>query len=118
MQIERRYGSQGLHANSVMPGLIMTGLMRHLDPSVFKSWDAYGLTKHFQNVEQGAATTVWAAVAREWEGKGGKYLANCGIPYQNTETDKLHGYAPYAYDEEAAKKLWNVSLQLVGMEQE
>ena len=30
-----------------------------------------------KNVEQGAATTVWAAVANELEGKGGKYLEDC-----------------------------------------
>ena len=26
---------------------------------------------------QGAATTGWAAVAKEWEGKGGVYLGEC-----------------------------------------
>jgi hypothetical protein len=29
--------------------------------------------------EQGAATTVWAAVSSTWEGKGGKYLTDCGV---------------------------------------
>ncbi|DBA66731.1 TPA: hypothetical protein ACH3X2_001880 [Trebouxia sp. C0005] len=117
-EIERRYSSQGLHATSVMPGLIMTELMRHLDPAIVKSWDAYGLTRHFKNAEQGAATTVWAAVGKDWEGKGGKYLADCGIPGPNEETDKLHGYAPYAYHEEAGQKLWSLSLQLVGLPQQ
>ena len=101
-----------------MPGLIMTELLRHLDPAVIMSWDAYGLTPHFKNAEQGAATTVWAAVGKDWEGKGGKYLADCDVPGPNKDTHKMHGYAPYAYDEEAAKKLWSLSLQLVGLSQQ
>lgn len=66
---------------------------------------------------QGAATTVWAAIGKEWEGKGGKYLEDVSESAgPKDETDPLsNGYAKYVYDAEAARKLWAVSLDLVGM---
>ena len=32
------------------------------------------LVKILKSPEQGAATTIYAAISKEWEGKGGKYL--------------------------------------------
>ena len=46
----------------------MTELGRHLDPEVIKSWDEY--RSKMSSVQQGAATTVWAAIGKEWEGRG------------------------------------------------
>jgi NAD(P)-dependent dehydrogenase (short-subunit alcohol dehydrogenase family) len=122
-EIERRYGPQGLHATSVMPGGIFTELGRHLattDPSFFERLmkdDA--VKKALKSPEQGAATTVWAAIGNEWEGKGGNYLEDCKVapavdPNKNVPMDP--GHADYAYDEAAAQKLWDVSLKLVGLE--
>jgi hypothetical protein len=36
-----------------------------------------------KSVEHGAATSVWAAVGKAWEHKGGKYLVDCAVaePY-------------------------------------
>ena len=69
--------------------------------------------------EQGAATTVWAAVGAEWRTKGGKYLEDCQISPPVEDKENLSpldvGYKPYAYDEGAAKKLWGVSNELVGL---
>jgi hypothetical protein len=31
------------------------------------------------NTKQGAATTAWTAVAKDWEGKEGRYLAECEV---------------------------------------
>lgn len=70
-QIERLYGSKGLHANSLMPGGILTGLQAHVSADLVKAWDGFPGMK---SPEQGAATTVLAAVGKEWEGVGGKYL--------------------------------------------
>jgi NAD(P)-dependent dehydrogenase (short-subunit alcohol dehydrogenase family) len=65
--------------------------------------------------EQGAATSVWAAVANELEGIGGRYLEDCqeGQPLEPT-TPRGHGYLPYVLDPERAERLWIVSQQLVG----
>lgn len=64
-----------------------------------------------KNAEQGAATTVWAAVGKEWEGKGGKYLENVSIS-EPAEEGKLAGYSPYIYDDQGAVQLWDLSVKL------
>lgn len=76
------------------------------------------MQKMMKSPEQGAATTVWAAIGKEWEGKGGKYLEECSIskPVDPEKTDLTPmdpGYKPYAYDIDAAKRLWDLSNKLV-----
>lgn len=116
-EIERRYGSKGVHAWSVHPGLIMTGLAKYLPSEMLESWSKdVEVGKVVKSVEQGAATTVWAAVAKDLEGKGGKYLENCQIakPVEKEKfEDRDPGYASYAYDEEKEALLWEKSLELV-----
>ena len=70
-EIERRYGSKGLHALSVHPGGIRTGLQTHVGDDIQKKWDTPEVARRFKNTAQGAATTVYAALGKEWEGKGG-----------------------------------------------
>jgi NAD(P)-dependent dehydrogenase (short-subunit alcohol dehydrogenase family) len=118
-EIERRYGSKGLHAWSVQPGGIDTGLTRHLsEEEKAAAFDNPILTKVWKSPEQGAATAVWGAVAGELEGKGGKYLEDCGIAEAwDPETGLFGaGYGPWAYDEVKEGKLWKRSLELVGLE--
>ncbi|KAG4441907.1 hypothetical protein IFR05_002591 [Cadophora sp. M221] len=53
-EIERRYGSQGLHATSVHPGTIPTGLMQHIDPAVFEAFKSdESSVKTMKSPEQG-----------------------------------------------------------------
>ena len=118
-EIERRYGAQHLHATSVHPGVVHTGLTRHMPPDAFKGMDhVWPLMK---SVEQGAATTVWAAIGKAWEHEGGKYLADCAAaePSSGGE-DKMTTptYAAHAYDAEREGRLWRDSLKLVGLEDE
>jgi NAD(P)-dependent dehydrogenase (short-subunit alcohol dehydrogenase family) len=115
-EIERRFASRHLHATSVHPGLIQTGLTRHMPPDAFKGMEH--LYPTMKSVEQGAATSVWAAVGEQWKNDGGKYLVDCAIaePYQEGD-DKFmaSGYAPWAYDVEKAERLWIDSLKIVGL---
>ncbi|CCD43583.1 hypothetical protein QC760_001856 [Botrytis cinerea] len=119
--IDRSFGDRGLHAFSLHPGSVNTDLSRHMSPEELKQAEE---DKTFANmmksVEQGAATTVWAAVAGELEGTGGKYLENCQIskPYEPSAGQWGPGYAPWAYDSEKEAKLWAVSLKLVGIQDE
>ncbi|KAM0287398.1 hypothetical protein ACHAQH_000348 [Verticillium albo-atrum] len=118
-EIERRFVSRHLHATSVHPGVISTGLTRHMPPDAFKGMEHIYPT--MKSVEQGAATSVLAAVGKEWEHKGGKYLVNCAVAQPYVEGDDktiAPGYAPYAYDEEKAKRLWSDSLKIVGLPDE
>lgn len=93
----------------------MTPLARHMAEEDLKAFGTPDKQRQFKSPEQGAATTVWAAVAPDWEGRGGKYLEDCRIAQEVKSKDEWGGYAPHAYDVEAAKKLWHVSLQLVGL---
>lgn len=118
-EIERRFGSRHLHATSVHPGIISTGLARHMPPDAFKGMEHVYPT--MKSVEQGAATTVWAAVGKAWENEGGKYLVNCAVAEPFAEGDDRFtssGYAPWAYDVDSAKRLWSDSLKIVGLPDE
>jgi hypothetical protein len=70
-----------------------------------------------QNTEQGAATTVWAAVSRDLEGKGGHYLEMCQVSEGIREgSDSVGpGHASWVYRKEDAAKLYEISLRLVGL---
>ncbi|KAG5654833.1 hypothetical protein KAF25_009210 [Fusarium avenaceum] len=118
-EIERRYGASHLHATSVHPGIIHTGLTRHMPPDAFKGMEHVWPT--MKNAEQGAATTVWAAVGKVWEQEGGKYLADCAVAEPGSgEEEKMTTttYAAHAYDAEKEGKLWKDSLKLVGLDDE
>ncbi|KAH6716405.1 WW domain-containing oxidoreductase [Leptodontidium sp. MPI-SDFR-AT-0119] len=115
-EIERRFGSRHLHATSVHPGIVSTGLAQHMPPDAFKGMEH--LYPTMKSVEQGAATSVWAAIGKTWEYAGGKYLVNCAEAGPYVEGDNRWtalGYAPWAYDVEKAKRLWSDSLKLVGI---
>lgn len=122
-EIERRYSSQNLHAWSVMPGGIWSGLQVNLSEAVKDMWKGDAeFQKAWKSTEQGAATTVWAAIGKELEGTGGKYLEDCAIagpapaPTGSPADLGFPGYAPYAYDVKKATKLWELSCEMVGVE--
>jgi len=72
-----RFAADGITANAVMPGMIATDLQRHMSDAerARRRWPAHG----WITPEQGAATSVWAAVAPELSGVGGQYLDACAI---------------------------------------
>ncbi|CRK16092.1 Oxidoreductase calI like protein [Verticillium longisporum] len=115
-EIERRFGSRHLHATSVHPGIIATALTRSMPPDAFKGMEH--LYPTMKSIEQGAANTVYAAVSKEWEQAGGKYLVDLVEAKPTAEGDDKvtgPGYAPWAYNEEEAKRLWRDSLKIVGL---
>ena len=111
--IDRVYGQHGVHANSLHPGIIETPLQDHIrdfmndnvknDPE---------LRTLLMSTEQGAATTVWAATAKVWEGQGGRFLYHCGVgePSKNDLDLKREGYAKHAFDVEGEDKLWKLKI--------
>ncbi len=70
-QIDRLYGSKGIHGYSLMPGGIRTPLQKHIEAEMEALKEDKAVMNYMRSTEQGAATTVFAAVARELEGKGG-----------------------------------------------
>ncbi|KAH7388657.1 hypothetical protein BKA66DRAFT_415164 [Pyrenochaeta sp. MPI-SDFR-AT-0127] len=119
-EIDRKYGSQGLHALSLHPGGIWTGLQVHIADQADAWKEIPGIAESVKSAEQGAATTVWAAVAQVWEGKGGRYLEDCQVSPPVTEGYQLLdlGYEKWAYDPENEAKLWKMSNEYVGFKEE
>ncbi|KAH7140991.1 hypothetical protein EDB81DRAFT_655513 [Dactylonectria macrodidyma] len=117
-EIERRYGAQGIHAWSLQPGAVQTELMRHMSEEETQgiTKDEY-LSKILKNAKQGASTSVWAATAAALEGDGGKYLEDCQIigAWEPSVGPWGPGYGAHAYDVEKAKKLWEKSIEWVGL---
>ena len=118
-EIDRRYGSRGLHAWSLHPGGIMTNLQQHIESETAKQmFDNDAARSTMKSPAQGAATSVYAAIAKELEGRGGRYLANCeevdvfsGRPFDD-------GHAAWAFDEESEKRLWTESCAMVGISEQ
>jgi NAD(P)-dependent dehydrogenase (short-subunit alcohol dehydrogenase family) len=114
-----RFADLGITANAVMPGGIRTPLQRHLTDVEMRAFgwiDEQGrVNERFKSPEQGAATSVWAALAPELEGVGGLYLENCNQAVAWTEANPFEGVMPHALDPEAAERLWAVSEETTGV---
>ncbi|MGH7022140.1 MAG: oxidoreductase [Caulobacteraceae bacterium] len=113
-----RFADRGVTANAVMPGGIMTPLQRHLarEEMIGMGWmDEEGnLAPGFKTPEQGAATSVWAAVGKELEGVGGLYLENCGQAPPFDAARPFAGVKDYALDPASADRLWALSVETTG----
>ena len=112
--LDRRLRDRQVRAFAVHPGVIMTRLGRHMQPADLELLAAKtppGETLVFKSVEQGAATTVWAASTTELEGKGGIYLEDCQIA-RPAEPGSSSGVESYALDKAAAERLWSLSEEL------
>ncbi|KAL5333807.1 hypothetical protein BJX70DRAFT_45582 [Aspergillus crustosus] len=117
-ELERRYGAQGIHGLSVHPGMIFTELGRHISPEDTAAIAGTEVVRNvLKSLEQGAATTVWAAVSAEFEGKGGLFLNDCQIagPYDPSLGEYGPGYGTWAYDSEGEKRLWEKTLELLNL---
>jgi NAD(P)-dependent dehydrogenase (short-subunit alcohol dehydrogenase family) len=114
--LDRRTRERGVRSFAVHPGAIMTNLGRHMDEADLatlneRSPSSKGLV--FKTVEQGAATTVWAASSPQLSGRGGVYLEDCQIAAAAVE-GKSTGVESYAVNPAAADRLWLLSEELVG----
>lgn len=117
VEATRRWADDGITANALMPGGILTALQRHLDP-------AYGAEaaqrfrqagSRLKTVEQGAATSVLLAASPLLEGIGGRYFDDCNEAKVVDHRDEfgISGVARYALDPSNAERLWEHSLRLV-----
>lgn len=117
-KIDRLYGSEGLHATSVHPGAIHTDLSRHLPAESLEAIlnNPY-VRKIMKSAEQGAATTVWAAVSKSWETRGGKYLEDCKEADRGVDDGQVFGvgWVEQTYNANEEDRLWEDSLKLVGL---
>jgi len=115
----KRFKDQGVTANAVMPGGIMTPLQRHLP---IEEQRAMGWLDEndqpvtgFKNTEQGASTSVWAAVGEELEGVGGLYLEDCAQAVPWSKDNPRAGVMPHALNPDSAERLWAMSVETTGV---
>ncbi|EWM18341.1 SDR family NAD(P)-dependent oxidoreductase [Kutzneria sp. 744] len=110
VEASRRWAADGITANAAMPGAIFTNLQRHtggagsgtIPPELMKT------------VEQGAATSVLVATSPLLEGVGGRYFADCNeAETLDRRGARLQGVARYAVDPENARRLWELSRQML-----
>ncbi|KAB5511712.1 short chain dehydrogenase [Coniochaeta sp. 2T2.1] len=115
-ELDRRFKSLNIRAFNLHPGGSITPLSRYMGSTKNLEEDPV-IGKILMTPAQAAATTVWAAVARELEGKGGIYLDEVAeaelvgkdAPYAGP------GYATRAFDPDTEKRLWTESLKLTGL---
>jgi len=119
VEATRRWAADGIVANAVNPGGVATGLQRNFTRQQKESLDAAEAAGVFsyKTLEQGAATTMVAAVSPEFAHTGGHYLDDgreaYTVPNDANLADHPHGVKAWALDPELAEHLWNVSTRLV-----
>ena len=112
--LDARGRAAGVRSFAVHPGVIMTELSRHMEQADYELLTAGGTREmKLKSVEQGAATSVWAATSPSLEGRGGIYLEDCQVAGPAVPGDE-GGVESYAVDPEIADRLWQISEELVG----
>ncbi|GLY95324.1 SDR family NAD(P)-dependent oxidoreductase [Actinoplanes sp. NBRC 103695] len=119
VEATRRWQADGIVANAVNPGGVATGLQRDFtqrQKDYLAAAEASGAFT-YKTTQQGAATTLVAAVAPEFAGTGGHYLDDGREAHTvNDDADLFtnsHGVKRWALDPEAAQTLWTASLAMV-----
>ncbi|WP_194895663.1 SDR family NAD(P)-dependent oxidoreductase [Catenulispora pinisilvae] len=118
VEATRLWACDGIIANTVNPGGVATGLQRNFTTQQKQSLDAAEAAGVFtyKTVEQGAATTIVAAVAPQFAHSGGHYLDDCREAYTVPNDADLaqhpHGVKEWALDPATAEHLWAVSTDL------
>ena len=120
IELDRRLRGRGIRAIALHPGGIRTELLRHTSPEMLQRMAAQagrradgsqGEPPKVKTVEQGAATTVWAAFVAAAEDVGGRFCEDCHVA---EVAEAGGGVRPYAIDPERAKALWAKSEEMVG----
>lgn len=118
VEATRRWAADGIYANAVNPGGVATGLQRNFTQAQKDSLAAAEAAGVFayKTVEQGAATSIVAAVAPQFARTGGHYLDDgqeaYTVPDDAELADHPHGVKQWALDPAAAERLWTVSTAL------
>ena len=117
VELNKRLAARNIEVFSVHPGVIGTGLTKHLrirDFLMFIPLILTGAVKR-KSVSAGAATQCFAGTAPEISGHGGSFLADCRIAEisQNRKRDMTVVW-PYAIDPKAAERLWSLSEDMLG----
>ena len=103
-ELAQRLADSKVTVNAVHPGAVSTGLGTQ-NKSIFSSIAPLLLKPFFKTPAQGAQTSLYVALAQELDGVSGQYYANC----------KPSRPKPWAQDDAAAKKLWQLSEEMTAV---
>ncbi|XP_041814342.1 retinol dehydrogenase 14b [Chelmon rostratus] len=107
LELARQLEGTGVTVNALTPGIVRTGLGRHVQiPFLAKPLFHLASLVFFKSPLEGAQTPLYLACSPEVEGVSGKCFANC----------KEEQLMAKATDDQAAKKLWEISRRMVGLE--
>ncbi|MDR7280915.1 SDR family NAD(P)-dependent oxidoreductase [Catenuloplanes atrovinosus] len=136
VELDRRWAGEGIRAFSVHPGISVASNLAHLEQGTFtmRQLQAMGLVdenerpiidpEHEKKTpEQAAATIVFGAASPLLDGIGGVYLKNSDVapldptPWGPTPVGEepvvLSDAAPHALDPASARRLWELSEELL-----
>jgi NAD(P)-dependent dehydrogenase (short-subunit alcohol dehydrogenase family) len=102
-ELARRLEGTGVTANAVHPGTVATGFARDGDVRALFSWLVVLAKPFLRSPEKGAETSIYLASSPEVEGVTGKYF----VDSHEAEPTAI------ALDDNAARRLWDISDELV-----
>ena len=105
LELARRLEGTGVTANSLHPGTVRTGYGGDGDARGFLGFGIKIASPFFLSPAKGARTSVYLASSPDVEGVSGQYFVKC----------KPRQPRRWAQDPEAARRLWKVSEELVGL---
>ncbi|XP_053736757.1 retinol dehydrogenase 14b [Synchiropus splendidus] len=106
LELSKQLEGSGVTVNALTPGIVRTRLGRHVNiPLLAKPLFSLASLVFFKSPLEGAQTPLYLACSPEVEGISGKCFANCA-------EEELMAKAT---DEQAAKRLWDVSMRMVGL---
>uniref|UniRef100_A0A8C6TRM7 Retinol dehydrogenase 14b n=1 Tax=Neogobius melanostomus TaxID=47308 RepID=A0A8C6TRM7_9GOBI len=106
LELAKRLEGTGVTVNALTPGIVRTNLGRHVQiPLLAKPLFSLASMAFFKSPLEGAQTPLYLACSPEVEGVSGKCFANC----------KEEELLEKAKDPQAAKRLWDVSCEMVGI---
>ena len=102
-ELARRLEDSGVTVNAVHPGVVATGFARDGDAKGLVPWLMALARPFYRSPEKGAQTSIFVASSAELDGVSGKYFANS----KETQPTSI------AQDDEAARRLWAASEELI-----
>ena len=104
-ELAKQLEGSGVTINALHPGVINTELVTNFTNPIAMFFVVPGVQLLGKTPEQGAQTTIHLAVSKEVKDVSGLYFSDCKVKEPSKE----------AQDDGTAKKLWEVSADMVGL---
>jgi len=99
-ELDRRLQGSGVTANALHPGFVATGFAKN-NGALFRLFMPLAQLGAL-SPEEGARTSIYLASSPEVDGVSGRYFTK----------EKAVASSPESYDEQSARRLWEISLEL------